>query len=215
MRALDQRYSRDLRRHDLALRMLRHELRTAAIIAWTGLSETRIRGLYRSYIPETAVAALRPRGPPPTSVQFLLRSKILNAEAAGLAGVCYAVGVLPLTPLGDAARELPSLAAGERLCYAFELYQQLIPKPRITLEQLVLLISVLARGEEVALVHCTACDGATLVTLGHKQRHLCAHCALLEPQIPRDPGGTFRKSDESEAAEGGADPLEGFQRPLF
>ena len=56
MRILDNRYSRDLRRHDLALRMIRHELRTATIIAWTGLSETRIRGLYRSYIPAYADA---------------------------------------------------------------------------------------------------------------------------------------------------------------
>lgn len=215
MRALDQRYSRDLRRHDLALRMIRHELRTATIIAWTGLSETRIRGLYRSYIPEAALAALRHRGPPPTSVQILLRSKTLNAEAAGLAGVCFAVGVLPLKPLGEAARELPSLTAGERLCYAFELYQQLVPRPQITLEQLVLLVNVLARGEDAALVHCSSCDGATLVTLDHGQRRQCAHCALLVPDVPRDPRGTFRKSEASEAAESEADPLEGFQRPLF
>lgn len=212
MRALDQRYSRDLRRHDLALRMIRHELRTATIKLWTGLSETRIRGLYRSYIPEGVLASLRHRGPPPTSVQVLLRTKNLNAEAAGLAGVCFAMGVLPLT---DAARELASLSAGERLCYAFELYQQLVPKPQITLEQLVLLVTALARRDEIALVHCSSCDGAMLVPLLHRQRHMCAHCARLAQGVPRDPGGTFRKLDESEAADGARDPLEGFQRPLF
>lgn len=211
MRALDQRYSRDLRRHDLALRMIRHELRTATIKLWTGLSETRIRGLYRSYIPEGVLAALRHRGPPPTSVQGLLRTRNLNVEAAGLAGVCFAMGVLPL---GDATRELASLTAGERLCYAFELYQQLVPRPQISLEQLVLLVTALARRDEIALVHCTSCDGAMLVTLLHRQRRVCTHCVRLASGAPRDPQGTFRKPEENEV-DGTRDPLEGLQRPLF
>lgn len=219
MRILDHRYSRDLRRHDLALRLIRHELRTATIVTWTGLSRTRIRRLYHSYIPEGVLVALRHRGPPPTSVQVLLRSKTLTAEAAGLAGLCVAMGVLPVQPLAEAAHELPSLTAGERLCYAFELYQQLVPKPQITLEQLVLLVTALARGQQVALVHCTSCDGVMLVTLLHRHRRVCPHCLLLAqgaPRVSRDARGAFRKVDEDEAApESAADPLKGFQRPLF
>src|SRR4030095_7456113 len=92
MRILDHRYNRDLRRHDLALRMIRHEVRTATIMAWTGLSGTRIRRLYRSYIPEGAIAALRHRGPPPTSVELLLRSKELAGEAGGVAGRALRLG---------------------------------------------------------------------------------------------------------------------------
>jgi hypothetical protein len=216
MRVLDHRYSRDLRRHDLALRMIRHEVRTATIKVWTGLSATRIRRLYRSYIPEGVLAALRHRGPPPTSVQLLLRSKELNAEAAGLAGLCFAMGVLPSKALADPARELPSLSAGEGLCYAFELYQLLVPKPQLTLEQLILLITSLARGEEVALVHCQGCDGAMLLSLLRKQRRVCVPCALLAPDALRDAHGAFRKDTEGETGEeGSADPLAGFQRPLF
>jgi len=214
MRILDNRYSRDLRRHDLALRMIRHELRTAAIIAWTGLSETRIRGLYRSYIPESGLAALRHRGPPPTSVQLLLRSRALNAEAAGLAGLCVAIGVLPAKPMKDPGRELPSLSTGERLCYAFELYQQLVPRPQITLEQLVLLVNALVRQEEVKLVHCATCDGAMLVTVLRKPRRVCPHCA--QRSQPLNPGGVQRTPMESEdAQESAGDPPGDPQRRLF
>lgn len=213
MRISDNRYSRDLRRHDLALRMIRHELRTATVKVWTGLSETRIRRLYRSYIPEGAIAAIRHRGPPPTSVELLLRSKSLRAEAAGLAGVCVATGVLPTKSLADPARELPSLSGGERLCYAFELYQQLVPKPQITLEQLVLLVGALARREEVALVHCNSCDGLMLVTLSHSQRRVCVHCASHGPkESHREPA---KPSAEGSAEDSEAERREGFQRRLF
>lgn len=219
MRILDHRYRRDLRRHDLALRLIRHELRTANVVAWTGLSVARIRKLYRSYIPEGVLVALRHRGPAPTSVQKLLRTKNLNAEAAGLAGLCCAMGVLSLTSSSDAAQELPSLTAGERLCYAFELYQQLVPRPQISLEQLVLLVTALARGQQVALVHCTSCDGLMLVTLLYRHRRVCTHCLLLAngpPPVARDAHGTFRKLDENEAKpESAADMRKGRQRTLF
>lgn len=216
MRILDNRYSRDLRRHDLALRMIRHELRTATIIAWTGLSETRIRGLYRSYIPEGGLAALRHRGPPPTSVQLLLRSRELNAEAAGLAGLCVVIEVLPAKPLADPGRSLPSLAAGERLCYAFELYQQLVPRPQITLEQLVLLVGALARQVEVKLVHCDSCDGAMLETLLRKPTRVCAPCAQRGAGAFQDPDGVQRRPADGDSEQGSAaDPLDGPQRRLF
>jgi hypothetical protein len=70
-----------------------------------------------------------------------------------------AIGVLPEKPVADPSRELPSLSGGERLCNAFELYRQLVLKPQITLDQLVLLVSALARRDEVALgiaIHVTA-----------------------------------------------------------
>ena len=50
MRVTDDRYSRDLRRYDLAVRLIRHEARTQTIRQWTGLTDDRIRKLYRSYV---------------------------------------------------------------------------------------------------------------------------------------------------------------------
>ena len=47
MRITDDRYTRDRLRLDLALRLIRHEARTRTIRNWTGLTDDRIRKLYR------------------------------------------------------------------------------------------------------------------------------------------------------------------------
>ena len=52
MRVSDDRYTRDRQNFDLALRLIRHEARTFTIRQWTGLSDDRIRKLYRSYVLE-------------------------------------------------------------------------------------------------------------------------------------------------------------------
>jgi hypothetical protein len=46
MRIHDDRYNRDRRRHEVALRFIQHEARTHTIRAWTGLTDDRIRKLY-------------------------------------------------------------------------------------------------------------------------------------------------------------------------
>ena len=50
MRVSDDRYARDRQKLDLAVRLIRHEARTHTIRQWTGLSDDRIRKLYRSYV---------------------------------------------------------------------------------------------------------------------------------------------------------------------
>ena len=65
MRISDNRYSRDRSRLDLALRFIRHEARTQTIRAWTGLSDDRIRKMYREYMKEPGFAVSRPRGKSP------------------------------------------------------------------------------------------------------------------------------------------------------
>src|SRR6185295_8553091 len=72
MRVTEDRYSRDLRRINLAQQLIRHEVRTAAIRLWTGLSGDRVRKLMRSYT-ATAGEGLRHRGPPPTSIAEFMR----------------------------------------------------------------------------------------------------------------------------------------------
>jgi hypothetical protein len=54
MRISDDRYSRERQSLDLALRFLRHEARTQTIRTWTGLTDDRIRNLYRSYMSGSA-----------------------------------------------------------------------------------------------------------------------------------------------------------------
>ena len=50
MRISDDRYTHERQRLDCALRFLRLEARTQTIRVWTGLTDDRIRNLYRSYI---------------------------------------------------------------------------------------------------------------------------------------------------------------------
>jgi hypothetical protein len=216
MRISDHRYSRDLRRHDLALRMIRHEVRTITIRSWTGLSDTRIRALVRSYVSRNSVAAVaRHRGPPPSRLAPILKSTKLAGEAAGLAGLCWELGVVPAKPLAEPERDLPSVGTGERLCYAFELYQQIVPKPQMTLDLLILLVTELARRTEVALGHCARCDAALLVDLLQLRARLCDACER-GPAVPMQDViaalGTDPKSSD-ESPEG--DPNEAYQRPLF
>ena len=77
MRVSDDRYTRDRQRFDLALRLIRHEARTfTKIRQWTGLSDDRIRKLYRSYVLgwRCARESLRHRGKLLRQAAFFFRN---------------------------------------------------------------------------------------------------------------------------------------------
>jgi hypothetical protein len=211
MRGYEDRYTRDMRRHDLALRMIRYEVRTHTIRVWTGLTQERIRRLCRTYGADgSGRQARRHRGPAPRRLAGMLQSPGLRNEAAAIGGLCYALEVLPNRPLAHAVRELPGLARGERLCYAFELYRSLIPDSPIDLEHLILLVTVLAQADEVVLGHCCHCDAAILVDRLGGRRRVCSHCRRSSDR--RDP--------KEAQAHGASDPscderVTGLQRSLF
>jgi len=175
MRVSDDRYQRDRLRLDLALRFIQHAARTQTIRAWTGLTEDRIRKLYRSYLQQPGRAPLnRPRGRSPRQAAFFVRSPRLQHESAMLASACTLLGALAPRPLArgpltngqlpSALREPPRDARrGLLLCQAYETYRMLLPTGRISFEHLVYLVSALARGDELKLSECCAC-GALLVT---------------------------------------------------
>ena len=79
MRISDDRYSRERLRMELALRFLQHEARTQTIRTWTGLSDDRIRKLYRSYMSEAALPAAASR-------QVAAPGDLLHPLAAPAAG---------------------------------------------------------------------------------------------------------------------------------
>jgi hypothetical protein len=175
MRISEDRFSRDLRRINLAQRMIRHEVRTQWIILWTGFNERRVQRLFCSY--EKARGLLvRPRGRMPRKITAFLRSPTLRAEASAAAGLAFAMHILPREPVRNAERELPSLERGERLCQVFELYRQLLPESRLTLDQLIHLVMALAEGTEIRIAHCTSCHAALLVDPFGSGRRQCAHC---------------------------------------
>jgi hypothetical protein len=61
MHISNDRYFRERQRHDLALRMIRHEARTCTIKACTGLTDDRIRRLCKTYEIHASVAPMRRR----------------------------------------------------------------------------------------------------------------------------------------------------------
>ena len=112
MRVSDDRYTRDRQRLDLALRLIRHEARTFTIRQWTGLSDDRIRKLYRSYVLDArcARACCRHRGKSPRQAAFFFRNSELNFQAAQLASLFVVYGLLCGTVLGLESRYRVGLA---------------------------------------------------------------------------------------------------------
>jgi hypothetical protein len=176
MRICDDRYSRERARMELALRFLRHEARTQTIRAWTGLSDDRIRKLYRSYMSDAQRHLPRHRGKSPHQIAYFTRSLRLQQETAVLASVLSLLGVIcPSGPVTAAA--LPGLTRGELLCQAFEVFRLLLPSAQISFEHAVFLTTALARGEQLRLGGCSDC-GALMVTERFALRSTrCPHCA--------------------------------------
>lgn len=207
MRVSQDRYERDLRRLELARCLIRHKVRTITIRAWTGFTEERIRNLARSY--ETAVAyASRRRGPPPSKVDVFLRFSILRSEAACLGGLARLLGVLPEEPLPNAAKSLPSVATGERLCQAYEVSRVVLPQSKLNMEQFILLVMALAEAGEIELDHCAHCASVIIVEVTKRERRICHACKQLEGDE-----GAARESEDDEEAQ--TTPSAGVQQPLF
>jgi hypothetical protein len=174
MRISDDRYRREHARMELALRFLRHQARTRTIRAWTGLSDDRIRKLYRSYLGQERRELPRHRGKSPHQVAYFTRSLRLQEESALLASVLSLLGVVPEEP---AAAGLPPLGRGELLCQAFEAYRLMLPAAQISFEHAVFLASALSRGDQLCLGGCCDC-GAVLVSERFPLRaRRCPHCA--------------------------------------
>jgi len=178
MRISDDRYSRERTRMEVALRFLRHEARTQTIRAWTGLSDDRIRKLYRSYMSQARRQLPRHRGKSPHQIAYFTRSLRLQEEAALLASMLSLLGVVPAgTASTAAATTLPGVARGELLCRAFEAFRLVLPAAQISFEHAVFLATALTRGDQLRLGDCSGC-GSLMVTERFRLRSaLCSHCA--------------------------------------
>ena len=110
MRVSDDRYTRDRLRFDLALRMIHHEARTCTIRTWTGLTDDRIRKLYRTYLQQQfARAPKRHRGKSPRQIAYFLRSPSLQFEATTLASLFSLLGLVTAASDFQPRRALPSM----------------------------------------------------------------------------------------------------------
>ena len=187
MRVSDDRYTRDRQRLDLALRLIRHEARTFTIRQWTGLSDDRIRKLYRSYCQDReARPVLRHRGKSPRQAAFFFRSADLNFHAAQLASLFVVCGLLCGTAIELESRyRVGSLESGTLLCQAYEAYRQLHSPATISFEHAWFLLLALSRHDELGVSRCDVCGGMRVLDLLSRRRLACGNCAAL--QIVADP----------------------------
>jgi hypothetical protein len=177
MRISDDRYNRERLSLDLALRFLRHEARTQTIRAWTGLSDDRIRNLYRSYMNHGAQFVPRHRGKSPHQVAYFMRSVRLQWETAQLASLLSLLSVVPAQPGPEMAVVLPTVARGEKLCYAYELYQATISAAQISFEHAVFLAVALTKGDQLRLGACHDCGGLIVIERFPLRERRCQYCA--------------------------------------
>ena len=201
MRISDDRYSRDRLRLDLALRFIHHEARTHTIRAWTGLTDDRIRKLYRTYLYEAGGATVaRHRGKSPRQAAFFTRSLRMRRESAVFASVSSLFGLItpqtitvaPSTvPPSSAAREAasaPTVARGALLCEAFEAYTALMGESQISFEHAVFLLSALLAGDELRVAHCRCCRGVVVTDRLALRIPVCNECSASDPhcEVPVD-----------------------------
>jgi hypothetical protein len=178
MRISDDRYTRDRERLDLALRFIRHEARTFTIKQWTGLSDDRIRKLYRSYVQNNESASvLRHRGKSPRQAAFFFRNPEVTFQAAQLASLFLMYGLMGAGGNGVESRyRLGSLESGALLCCAYEAYLDLHTPVNISFEHAWFLLLALARRDEVGITRCDYCGGLRLRDLLARHKPTCTHC---------------------------------------
>jgi hypothetical protein len=188
MRISDDRYSRDRLRLDLALRFIHHEARTHTIRAWTGLTDDRIRKLYRTYLYEAGGAKVaRHRGKSPRQAAFFTRSLRMRREAAVFASVSSLFGLItrqtitiPTTGAREAA-SAPTVARGALLCEAFEAYTALMGESQISFEHAVYLLGALLAGDELRVAHCRDCSGVLVTDRLALRIPVCNECSECNP----------------------------------
>lgn len=198
MRISDDRYSRDRLRLDLALRFIHHEARTHTIRAWTGLTDDRIRKLYRTYLHEAGGAGVaRHRGKSPRQAAYFMRSLRMRRESAVFASVSSLFGLITPQTIrvlsGTAeckAPPAPTVARGALLCEAFEAYRALVGEPQISFEHAVFLLAALHAGDELRVAHCRDCAGVLVTDRLALRTPVCNECAgigigrVSEPDNP-------------------------------
>lgn len=189
MRIYDDRYTRERLRFHVALRFIRLEARTHTIRHWTGLSDDRIRKLYRSYLAHGERPLVRHRGKSPQRVGVFLRSPRLRQESSLLASLYCLLGALPaeLTPprlpalpgraRGAAGTPAPSLQRAQLLCEAYELYRTLLGSPALGFEHAVFLLQALLQSEEIMAAPCPDCRALVVMDRWALCPARCAPCA--------------------------------------
>jgi hypothetical protein len=154
MRLTDCRYDRDRLRLEIAYRLIGYEVRTETIRQCTTLSADRIRRLFRDYVRDQPQSGIRRRrGKSPRQMSFFLRSPLHELEAATIASMLLACGLL------HRAGVLSRLTLEEvaRFCDVYDTFVAVRPGALVSFEHAWYLMHVLARNDEFVLVPCASC----------------------------------------------------------
>lgn len=205
----DDRFDRELRRRQLARRLVTHQARTQTIFKMTALTRHQLATLRQRW---RVMQETRHRGPSPRSFAAFFSSARARSEAAALATLCRVLGATAPVGRASARIKLSELEMGERLCEIFEVYSAFFPRSNIEFEHLVLLARGLARSDAIAMGSCTSCQGTILIDLFATRRHVCSHCVQ---DARSTPAGTDEPATDNDC--GGAKDEETFvvQRELF
>ena len=199
MRISDDRYHRDRVRFDLAMRMIRHSARTCTIRAWTGLSDDRIRRLYREYLIEQCHSPNpRQRGKSPRQIEIFLRSPEMLAEGEQLASLFSVLGVVhPSHDLPKRTDPVLTIECGEQFCAAYETHVTMHGSSQVSFEHASFLLIALTRLYGLHLAWCPRCGRLRLRDALAPRDTPCLHCIGEQPRF----GG--RRRNKSGALTGG------------
>jgi len=211
MRISDERYRRDLRRLQVAWRMILLGARTPTIMRWTCLSKYNVRKLRNEYGGD-AVPRERLRGKAPFRVEFFCRSATLRAETPALVGLLRHFRALPAT--GEVSvEELPDLMRAERLCTALEEFRAICPTSEIDFERVIVLMNELVRGDLIRVTMCWMHPELVVHDCLVAREPRCAYCwREMQAGLPhlRSQGPTTHESIEADT-----DNLSCYQQSLF
>jgi hypothetical protein len=85
-------FSRDLKRIEVAHRMVLYQVRTQTIVDYTSLTRNRLATLRRRW---SVTESSRRRGPPPRPMAVFLRTPWARSEAAAIVSLCLVFDALP------------------------------------------------------------------------------------------------------------------------
>ncbi len=180
MRISDDRYARDRLRYDLAVRFIQHRARTHTIRLWTGLTDDRIRKLYRTYFHPCAGQMKRQRGKSPQQASFFLRSHQRKYETGVLAAFLCIFGVVPANLGPGVEQTIPCVTRGQALCDAYEAFRAQLPASNITFEHAAFLVLALAGGDELLFTPCHLCEGLLVEDRLSLRHARCGPCRGAE-----------------------------------
>jgi hypothetical protein len=185
----DDRYAREARRRELAIRLIRLEARSSTVSRWSGVSRQKIRTLQRSIVTSGSVSTPKPRrGPAPHGTEQFFRTAWMRAEASAAAVLCRLYDAIP-DGNETGLKSVPTVARGERLCDAYETYLDLVSPARLTFEHFVLLVDALEARDTLALESCQGCGAALLVEPATLARRRCESCRVTRvPKVVAEAG---------------------------